>query len=98
MDEGMLITHRQTGNPPFVHVRLITIGHMDISPAAGGGVPTIFKILQTVQILQIPPNGSLLAIDLEGIERFVTTGRSEEHTSELQSRGHLVCSLLLEKK
>src|SRR5690625_7061203 len=25
-------------------------------------------------------------------------GRSEEHTSELQSRGHLVCSLLLEKK
>src|SRR5690625_5745245 len=24
--------------------------------------------------------------------------RSEEHTSELQSRGHLVCSLLLEKK
>src|SRR5690625_6981668 len=36
---------------------------------------------------------------------FITTGtppmrstRSEEHTSELQSRGHLVCRLLLEKK
>src|SRR5207253_3882697 len=28
-------------------------------------------------------------------KRFV---RSEEHTSELQSRGHLVCRLLLEKK
>src|SRR5437660_8003485 len=26
------------------------------------------------------------------------TFRSEEHTSELQSRGHLVCRLLLEKK
>src|SRR5439155_18018843 len=26
------------------------------------------------------------------------TMRSEEHTSELQSRGHLVCRLLLEKK
>src|SRR5207253_9907104 len=26
------------------------------------------------------------------------TARSEEHTSELQSRGHLVCGLLLEKK
>src|SRR5690625_6660428 len=25
-------------------------------------------------------------------------GRSEEHTSELQSRGHLVCRLLLEQK
>src|SRR5690625_4672279 len=29
---------------------------------------------------------------------FTTSGRSEEHTSELQSRGHLVCRLLLEKK
>src|SRR5437660_7859301 len=27
-----------------------------------------------------------------------TLPRSEEHTSELQSRGHLVCRLLLEKK
>src|SRR5690625_1485265 len=27
-----------------------------------------------------------------------STNRSEEHTSELQSRGHLVCRLLLEKK
>src|SRR3989442_1954524 len=27
-----------------------------------------------------------------------TIGRSEEHTSELQSRPHLVCRLLLEKK
>src|SRR5690625_4502309 len=30
------------------------------------------------------------------LEKFIL--RSEEHTSELQSRGHLVCRLLLEKK
>src|SRR5207253_7598931 len=30
--------------------------------------------------------------------RRVPEHRSEEHTSELQSRGHLVCRLLLEKK
>src|SRR5690625_6319224 len=29
---------------------------------------------------------------------WATEHRSEEHTSELQSRGHLVCRLLLEKK
>src|SRR5690625_5376784 len=29
---------------------------------------------------------------------IIDTDRSEEHTSELQSRGHLVCRLLLEKK
>src|SRR2546429_3823659 len=49
-----------------------------------------------------------LAVDLEAAERRgeVRAGhllarvhrRSEEHTSELQSRLHLVCRLLLEKK
>src|SRR5690625_6749320 len=33
-----------------------------------------------------------------GNVRVSYTLRSEEHTSELQSRGHLVCRLLLEKK
>src|SRR5690625_7039156 len=36
-----------------------------------------------------------------GIKRALVGARamrSEEHTSELQSRGHLVCRLLLEKK
>src|SRR5690625_6697009 len=30
--------------------------------------------------------------------QWAEPARSEEHTSELQSRGHLVCRLLLEKK
>src|SRR2546422_11195256 len=33
-----------------------------------------------------------------GWRRLAPTRRSEEHTSELQSRLHLVCRLLLEKK
>src|SRR5690554_6990975 len=32
------------------------------------------------------------------LEMNLAVGRSEEHTSELQSRPHLVCRLLLEKK
>src|SRR5437870_2846555 len=35
-------------------------------------------------------------LDDEKFEQIET--RSEEHTSELQSRGHIVCRLLLEKK
>src|SRR5439155_11359071 len=31
-------------------------------------------------------------------DEITPSQRSEEHTSELQSRGHLVCRLLLEKK
>src|SRR5690349_23957463 len=34
----------------------------------------------------------------EGLQADFETGRSEEHTSELQSRRDLVCRLLLEKK
>src|SRR5690625_6738444 len=45
----------------------------------------------------------LEGIVLSRVERAVAheeakARRSEEHTSELQSRGHLVCRLLLEKK
>src|SRR5437870_8077920 len=34
----------------------------------------------------------------ESLHRRVELTRSEKHTSELQSRGHLVCRLLLEKQ
>src|SRR5439155_22947880 len=43
----------------------------------------------------------LVLINMEGpvlLEMLREVNRSEEHTSELQSRGHLVCRLLLEKK
>src|SRR5690625_6606306 len=44
--------------------------------------------------------GVLLATTarISGGESIRSESRSEEHTSELQSRGHLVCRLLLEKK
>src|SRR5690554_7297610 len=41
--------------------------------------------------------GSLLAVLLY-FRKDILQLRSEEHTSELQSRPHLVCRLLLEKK
>src|SRR5437870_8203768 len=40
----------------------------------------------------------ILGADAEVRNGFSECSRSEEHTSELQSRGHLVCRLLLEKK
>src|SRR2546429_6049188 len=41
----------------------------------------------------MPSNSAAVAVT-----SMWNTGRSEEHTSELQSRLHLVCRLLLEKK
>src|SRR3712207_7807480 len=47
--------------------------------------------LREVLVLSMPRG-----LDVE--HRHAVAGRSEEHTSELQSRQYLVCRLLLEKK
>src|SRR5690625_5777914 len=44
----------------------------------------------------VPGFGASAGFEVNVLDRL--GGRSEEHTSELQSRGHLVCRLLLEKK
>src|SRR2546422_4276821 len=44
-------------------------------------------------------SGAVLpGVTVEASSPALIEGRSEEHTSELQSRLHLVCRLLLEKK
>src|SRR3712207_9155972 len=64
--------------------------------AAAGGVARTLpgRVLQHVlgQVLDLG-QAELLALVEVG-----AAGRSEEHTSELQSRQYLVCRLLLEKK
>src|SRR5439155_4134004 len=65
------------------------------------------SIVKTFQLGPHPPRREFLALLVACIilvpSLLVFTpstrgSRSEEHTSELQSRGHLVCRLLLEKK
>src|SRR5690606_41689126 len=58
--------------------------------------------------VRLPPRGDLAQIGWDRLARVARIGhlprgvaqlgRSEEHTSELQSRENLVCRLLLEKK
>src|SRR3712207_8660511 len=57
--------------------------------------PLILVVLTLVRLLLVNSDVARDAI-LEALSRV--TGRSEEHTSELQSRQYLVCRLLLEKK
>src|SRR5690625_2103263 len=42
--------------------------------------------------------GTVFDFNRDDVSVISHCNRSEEHTSELQSRGHLVCRLLLEKK
>src|SRR5690625_6678820 len=63
-------------------------------------VPTVFQSFQNFA-LQLPNViAQMNAVISRQVKHFqeLAAHRSEEHTSELQSRGHLVCRLLLEKK
>src|SRR5690625_453309 len=53
---------------------------------------------QMVRHKFLDPNIQSLRFSEASPEFYLPAPRSEEHTSELQSRGHLVCRLLLEKK
>src|SRR5690625_6816920 len=57
---------------------------------------TLFRSQKLNFALTIARNAPLLILDEP--TAHIDLLRSEEHTSELQSRGHLVCRLLLEKK
>src|SRR5690554_4150992 len=64
--------------------------------------PCLGKYMERVVFDNIIPSmnngGELNDFAQKVLERFRNPFRSEEHTSELQSRPHLVCRLLLEKK
>src|SRR5947209_10987344 len=49
-------------------------------------------------VSQNPQNVTTAAMTVDTNGNLQTVARSEEHTSELQSRQYLVCRLLLEKK
>src|SRR5690625_7025901 len=72
--------------------------------AANTGAYWFTQVLKEVQVLvtSVSPNfssESKRASRSPELTRLSgATTRSEEHTSELQSRGHLVCRLLLAKK
>src|SRR2546429_5079131 len=59
---------------------------------------TLFRSLLPPQVQRARTPVSVHLQALGCAEVALLPGRSEEHTSELQSRLHLVCRLLLEKK
>src|SRR3712207_1340497 len=89
----------------FYDFHLLSEGRLGlvVGDATGKGVPaalvmsTACGMLQAVsQALDSPSPGEILSRVNETL--FARIPRSEEHTSELQSRQYLVCRLLLEKK
>src|SRR5439155_15037432 len=71
-------------------------GYLHVAARPPGDLRARIRQLQD-SFRELHDRGSFSAPDVNRT-RNVLTARSEEHTSELQSRGHLVCRLLLEKK
>src|SRR3712207_8334935 len=67
-------------------------------PAVGGAVPPDVPV--ALRVLARGPGGAEPRVLVGGVVGHPVQHhpRSEEHTSELQSRQYLVCRLLLEKK
>src|SRR2546429_3737949 len=59
---------------------------------------TLFPYTTLFRSLDKEPGTAGVDQVLAALGPLLDSGRSEEHTSELQSRLHLVCRLLLEKK
>src|SRR5439155_4664111 len=80
--------------------RTCSTGVAAYTPPLGPGINPLLAEQYSVS----PAKTQGLAVGLGGMffgrmeRRLFRSRRSEEHTSELQSRGHLVCRLLLEKK
>src|SRR5690625_5523740 len=61
----------------------------------------VTKFISEIDFKSPAYQGDIIEIGIDVVhfgKASLTLTRSEEHTSELQSRGHLVCRLLLEKK
>src|SRR3989442_9092888 len=77
--------------PPRVRLRSLS---RRLADAPGRIEFVILGLVTRPLLLPTPPHGDAVIVRQT---RFGQV-RSEEHTSELQSRPHLVCRLLLEKK
>src|SRR5690625_78309 len=88
-------TARPPDFAPFVVIGVFVLEFFNTS--MNGGAKSIIGNASLVQSLPFPRIVLPIAIVFQNLLNFIPT-RSEEHTSELQSRGHLVCRLLLEKK
>src|SRR5699024_6716219 len=76
----------------------LTPEDIDFDAAGGVGTFSVNKSMQRVQKESLSQVGDSCVLKAFEDKREGSKTRSEEHTSELQSRFDLVCRLLLEKK
>src|SRR5439155_13632828 len=93
LEEGDYVVHIQHGIGRYLGLKILPVGAGRKGNASTGASPQAeTESGQECLVIEYAP------ADPDQPPPKLYVPRSEEHTSELQSRGHLVCRLLLEKK
>src|ERR1700722_10761340 len=71
VDEGVFVANLQARHPPVFHIRMVAVRDVEGAPAPQFTFVAMVKVLQPMQIMEIPGNGSIFAINFKSIKRLV---------------------------
>jgi hypothetical protein len=74
VDEGVFVADLEAGDPPVVHVGHVAVGDVDGAPAADDGFVAVVEPVEAVEVVEVPLDGGVFAVDFEGVEGFVAAG------------------------
>ena len=79
--ERVFVAEAEAGDPPVSGIRMIAVGGVDVGPAATVAGDGVIEVREVVEVVKVPGEGLLRAVDLEGVERLVAAsvaGRFED--------------------
>ena len=86
VDEGVLVADLQAGHPPLAHVGMVAVGDVDRCASRGRAFVAVVEVLQAMQVVQVPVDRGVLAVDLERVERLVAAGVARRFEQRRASR------------
>src|SRR5439155_11404144 len=89
--------HKERPNPVPMPTGFVVKKGSKMRACSAGGTPGPVSVTASVTRVRVASH-RVVRVNCRRADDSRSAWRSEEHTSELQSRGHLVCRLLLEKK
>src|SRR5690554_7708587 len=97
-ESKLVIRAKSETKPMLSEISLMAFKVVDTILTLSSLSPSTFLTVSSMRCILLAFSAISLVISSIDAEISSEVERSEEHTSELQSRPHLVCRLLLEKK
>jgi len=72
--KAMLVTNLQSCHPPVAHVRMVAVSHVNRPPAAHVTFNPVIEVFEPMQVVQVPFDRRVFAVDFERVESFMAAG------------------------